>query len=147
MQIVKYTSLGNHFVIVDELTEEQVEESHKAEFARSCCDPHFGIGADDVLFVQQASEPMYDIIEWEGGRQTREYVKQLHRNNVIHAVMRVFEPNGNEAAMCGNGIRCVASFLMDVHHMDSSVNILAEIPTTRPRMSNPVMVLTHQPSS
>ncbi len=54
------------------------------------CDRHFGIGADGVL-----------ILDATDGADTR---------------MRIFNSDGGEAEMCGNGIRCVATYLDDKAH-------------------------------
>ncbi len=54
---------------------------------RRLCDRHFGIGADGVIFVSPS---------W-----------------VADCRMRIFNADGSEARMCGNGIRCVAKFLYD----------------------------------
>ena len=54
---------------------------------RRLCDRHFGIGADGVIFVSPS---------W-----------------VADARMRIFNADGSEAKMCGNGIRCVAKYLYD----------------------------------
>ena len=54
---------------------------------RRLCDRHFGAGADGVIFVSPS---------W-----------------VADARMRIFNADGSEAKMCGNGIRCVAKFLYD----------------------------------
>ena len=134
MKIAKYTALGNHFVLIDELSGEVIEEEHKSAFARFCCDPHFGVGADDVLFIQQASTETYEIILWKNGQKTKEYVQQLHRNRQFDAIMRVLEPNGTEASMCGNGVRCVGAYLMKQADSRRDVRILVEVPTSEPRI-------------
>lgn len=51
------------------------------------CDRHFGVGADGVIFVSPSP--------------------------VADASMRIFNADGSEAKMCGNGIRCVGKFLYD----------------------------------
>jgi diaminopimelate epimerase len=51
------------------------------------CDRHFGVGADGVIFVSSS---------W-----------------VADAKMRIFNADGSEAKMCGNGIRCVGKYLYD----------------------------------
>jgi diaminopimelate epimerase len=57
------------------------------EFVRRVCDRHFGAGADGVAVVERLNE---------GGADFR---------------LRIFNPDGGEAAMSGNGSRCAASFL------------------------------------
>jgi len=134
MRIAKYSALGNHFVVVDELGGEVIEEGRKPAFARFCCDPHFGVGADDLLFIQQASVETYENILWKDGQKTKEYVHQLHNDRQFDAIMRVFEPNGTEGSMCGNGIRCVGAYLMEKADSLREVQILTEVPTSAPRI-------------
>ena len=54
---------------------------------RRLCDRHFGVGADGVIFVSPA---------WAADCR-----------------MRIFNADGSEARMCGNGIRCVGKYLYD----------------------------------
>ena len=54
---------------------------------RRLCDRHFGVGADGVIFVSPS---------W-----------------VADCRMRIFNIDGSEARMCGNGIRCVGKYLYD----------------------------------
>ncbi len=78
---------GNDFVLVDESAGCAIPDEMKAEFAALYCDRRFGIGADGVLFLSGAATS--DIR------------------------MRLFQPDGSEAEMCGNGIRCLAKFALD----------------------------------
>ena len=80
---------GNDFILIDEMKETVIPDEMKAEFAVVYCDRKFGIGGDGVLFISPASA--------EGAA-----VK-----------MRLFQPDGSEAEMCGNGIRCLAKFASD----------------------------------
>lgn len=82
----KMHGLGNDFVVIgvaDALPD------HAASLSVQWCDRHFGIGADGALFVLSGGLPGQDA----------------------SFTMRMFNPDGSEAEMCGNGIRCVASFL------------------------------------
>lgn len=75
--------LGNDFVVVD-------GRRYTADWSRlavAMCDRHFGVGADGLLVVLDAA-----------GADAR---------------MRIFNPDGSEAEMCGNGIRCFAKYLHD----------------------------------
>ena len=74
-------------MIVDEMGSECTPDSERRELARRLCDRHFGVGADGMIFIESA----------EGADGS----------------MRLFEPAGNEADMCGNGLRCVAAFIAD----------------------------------
>ncbi len=78
---------GNDFVLIDEYANVVVPEAMKPEFARLYCDRRFGIGGDGVLFLSKG----------EGGDLR----------------MRLVQPDGSEAEMCGNGVRCVAKYAVD----------------------------------
>jgi diaminopimelate epimerase len=79
----KYQGLGNDFVLIDNRA--QPEPMLSPEQARQVCDRNFGVGADGVIFLlPSTSQP--------------------------HA-MRIFNNDGSEAQMCGNGIRCLAKFM------------------------------------
>jgi diaminopimelate epimerase len=81
----KYHSYGNDFLVVPA---EQIRPEEYSGFAGSVCDPHFGIGADGCIYLQS---------DEEGGFRAR-----------------IFNRDGSEAGMSGNGIRCAAAFLHDL---------------------------------
>lgn len=83
MKFFKMHGLGNDFVLVD-AAEENLPDP-LPEMARRICHRRFGIGSDGLILVYPSGEA--------DGR------------------MRMFNPDGSEAEMCGNGIRCVARFL------------------------------------
>lgn len=80
LRFIKMHGLGNDFVLVNGF-QEKIEWS-MAELARRVCDRRFGIGADGLIF--------------------------LLPSDVADLKMRMFNPDGSEAEMCGNGIRCLA---------------------------------------
>jgi diaminopimelate epimerase len=82
---------GNDFILVDEMGQSQVAEGEKRRFAIALCHRHYGIGADGVLFL--ASSPRADL------------------------GMRLIQPDGSEAEMCGNGIRCLAKYAWDTGYV------------------------------
>ncbi len=84
----KYHGYGNDFVIVPA---GQVEESRYREVAKAVCDRHFGIGADGCVFLQEGEGARFPI--------------------------RIFNRDGSEAGMSGNGTRCAAAY---VHHHELS---------------------------
>ncbi len=83
----KYQGCGNDFILKDEMDDDRIPDDHRSEMAKFLWDRHFWVGADGVLFVEKAPG--------------------------VDGSMRLFEPAGNEADMCGNGLRCVAAFLME----------------------------------
>lgn len=82
IEFAKMEGLGNDFVVIDG-TDEAVELSPEA--IKRLCDRRFGVGADGVLLVEPSTECDFR--------------------------MRVFNADGGEVEMCGNGARCVANFL------------------------------------
>lgn len=87
ISFVKYHGLGNDFILVD--NRQQPEPIITPEQAILWCDRHFGIGADGVIFALP-------------GQADTDYT------------MRIFNSDGSEPEMCGNGIRCLARFIADL---------------------------------
>jgi len=87
ISFVKYHGLGNDFILVD--NRQQPEPIITPEQAILWCDRHFGIGADGVIFALP-------------GQAGTDYT------------MRIFNSDGSEPEMCGNGIRCLARFIADL---------------------------------
>eukprot|EP01024_Parvocaulis_polyphysoides_P022896 TRINITY_DN2119_c1_g1_i1.p1 TRINITY_DN2119_c1_g1~~TRINITY_DN2119_c1_g1_i1.p1 ORF type:complete len:348 (-),score=32.99 TRINITY_DN2119_c1_g1_i1:159-1145(-) len=83
----KYHGLGNDFILVDNRHQEDPVITQEA--AVQICDRNFGIGADGVIFA-------------------------LPSQNGTDFSMRIFNSDGSEPEMCGNGIRCLAKFVADI---------------------------------
>jgi diaminopimelate epimerase len=88
---------GNDFILIDEVHRERVPELSKADFAIHCCHRNFGIGGDGVLFL--------------GGSMQADLA------------MRLLQPDGSEAEMCGNGIRCLAKYAYDAGYVRDSFRV------------------------
>ncbi|MDM9379514.1 diaminopimelate epimerase [Chlorogloeopsis sp. ULAP01] len=87
IEFTKYHGLGNDFILIDNrLSSTPVLTPEQAQ---QLCDRHFGIGADGVIFA-------------------------LPGENCTDYTMRIFNSDGSEPEMCGNGIRCLAAFLADL---------------------------------
>jgi diaminopimelate epimerase len=86
ISFIKMHGLGNDFVLIDAL-KENMEGIDLHQLARSICDRHFGVGADQLLLVLPSQKADYR--------------------------MRIFNPDGSEAEMCGNGIRCFAKYVYE----------------------------------
>ncbi|HAC63162.1 MAG TPA: diaminopimelate epimerase [Cyanothece sp. UBA12306] len=84
IKFTKYQGLGNDFILIDNRSSDTPLVS--SEEAIKMCDRHFGIGADGVIFVLP-------------GTKDTDYT------------MRIFNSDGSEPQMCGNGIRCLARFI------------------------------------
>lgn len=87
IEFTKWHGTGNDFMLIDCTDKNPVVEENRSDFAKKFCDRHFGIGADGILFVDNS--------------------------NTADFRMRIFNADGSEAEMCGNGIRCVAKYLYD----------------------------------
>jgi diaminopimelate epimerase len=123
---VKYTCYGNNFVIVDQAIENTLSESEMSAFARAATDTAFGIGSDNLLVVQRCEEEVLREISRERGYWPR--LPDYHRADFV---FRMFEPNGEEALCCGNGLACIADYLGQ-QHKQANVKILTEVPLQRP---------------
>ena len=80
----KWQGCGNDFVLFDSRDDNKIDSAEKIS---KICDRHFGIGADGVIYVLNSE--------------------------VAEVRMRIFNADGSEAEMCGNGIRCFTKFLLD----------------------------------
>jgi len=78
---------GNDFVLVDEMKGQIIPDEMKPDFSKAYCDRRFGIGGDGILFISKSAK--------------------------ADVRMRLFQPDGSEAEMCGNGIRCLAKYACD----------------------------------
>ena len=87
IEFSKYHGLGNDFILID--NRRDPEPIITPEQAVQMCDRHFGIGADGVIFALP-------------GKEGTEYT------------MRIYNSDGSEPEMCGNGIRCLAKFIADL---------------------------------
>lgn len=80
LKFVKCHGSGNDFVMIDAV-EQDLQGQDLATLSRDVCDRDKGIGADGLLLLVKQGEGY---------------------------AMRMFNPDGSEAEMCGNGIRCIA---------------------------------------
>lgn len=83
MRFTKMHGAGNDYVFVDCFAQPPPEEP--AELARAVSDRHFGIGGDGLILIRPS--------------------------DAADARMQMFNADGSEAEMCGNGIRCVAKYV------------------------------------
>jgi diaminopimelate epimerase len=74
----KWTALGNDYVILEA---EALPWEPTAGRVRRICDPHFGVGSDGVLLLSRSDDPE------------------------LVASLRIFNPDGSEAELSGNGAR------------------------------------------
>ena len=95
MQFIKMHGLGNDYVYVNGFSEPLPDHDDAlADLARCVSDRHTGIGADGLILV----------LPPQAGPDAHE---------PAHVGMRMFNADGSEGEMCGNGIRCVCKLVHD----------------------------------
>lgn len=98
----KYEGLGNDFILINNLNSDT--PLFTPEQSIKLCDRNFGIGADGVIFAMPGTEGC-------------EYT------------MRIYNSDGSEPQMCGNGIRCMARFLTEIEGRPGSEEVSYTIST------------------
>ncbi|MBE0516009.1 MAG: diaminopimelate epimerase [Methanophagales archaeon] len=89
--IVRFTKMqgcGNDFILIDD-REAEIPDGKKGEIARFLCRRRFSVGADGILYLGKPTSGSYEVR------------------------MRIFNPDGSEAEMSGNGIRCFARYVYE----------------------------------
>ncbi|MFX1313619.1 MAG: diaminopimelate epimerase [Promethearchaeota archaeon] len=86
LEFEKYHGSGNDYVIINDI-QYIIPEKKKSELAKKLCQFHFSIGADGLIFICNSNQA--DIR------------------------MRIFNNDGSEAEMCGNGIRCFSKYVYE----------------------------------
>ncbi len=83
----KMEGLGNDFIVMDDRDGSIEASMPYPQLAKTLCDRHFGIGGDGIILVRDA----------------------------VHHDIRfvIYNSDGSEAGMCGNGMRCFAKYLYD----------------------------------
>mmetsp|Transcript_35546 Transcript_35546/g.45261 ORF Transcript_35546/g.45261 Transcript_35546/m.45261 type:complete len:288 (-) Transcript_35546:280-1143(-) len=87
IQFSKYEGLGNDFILID--NRDSSEPKVTPDQAIQLCNRNFGIGGDGVIFVLP-------------GQKGTDFT------------MRIFNSDGSEPEMCGNGIRCLTKYIADL---------------------------------
>ena len=83
MKFSKLQATGNDFILVDART----REGEWSKLARAMCDRHCGVGADGLILVQDST--------------------------VADLKMRIFNSDGSEAEISGNGLRCFVKYAIE----------------------------------
>lgn len=96
IDLIKGHGSGNDFLLIDEITNSySFSESERATLATLLCDRNSNLGADGILFIMNSDQA--------DGR------------------MRVFNTDGSEASMCGNGLRLVARYVCEMKGITEAV--------------------------
>lgn len=92
IKFTKMHGLGNDYVYIDAINQNIENESSLAQFVSN---RHFGIGSDGLILICNSDKADFK--------------------------MRMFNSDGSEAEMCGNGIRCVGKFVYDKGFTDKNI--------------------------
>lgn len=96
IKLTKCHGSGNDFLIIDEISNNySFTEEDRANLAIAFCNRSTQLGADGILYVMPS--------------------------NKADARMRVFNADGSEASMCGNGIRCVARYVCELLNVKEAI--------------------------
>lgn len=124
LNLIKCHGSSNDFFILDEYNALlSLNDTERAELTKSVCNRETGLGADGILFFQNSE--------------------------IADGKMRVFNSDGSEASMCGNGLRCVARYACEllgkkqlqietmkaVLEVEETASIYGDIPTYKVEIS------------
>ena len=107
----KMQGTGNDFVIIDCMKNEF--EYSLPVLAKYLCDRHYGVGGDGIILI--------------------------YKSEIADFKMRIFNQDGTEAEMCGNGIRCFAKYVFEkkiTDKTDFSIETLAGIKKVKLKLEN-----------
>lgn len=110
INFTKMQGLGNDFICT---SFDNIKQYNMKIFSKYVCDRHFGIGADGVVLFT--------------------------KSRVADFKMRIFNSDGTEAEMCGNGIRCLAKYLYEkgfTNKTEIKIETLAGIKNVKYIMEN-----------
>ena len=88
IKFTKMHGLGNDYVYIDATAKTGQKIENESDLAKFVSNRHFGIGSDGLIL--------------------------LCKSNIADLKMRMFNKDGTEAQMCGNGIRCVAKLAYEL---------------------------------
>lgn len=95
LKFTKMHGIGNDYVYIDAINQ-KIENPN--ELAKQLSDRHYSIGGDGVILIC--------------------------KSDVADAKMRMFNADGSEGMMCGNGVRCVGKFVYDNGFVDKSKDVI-----------------------
>jgi diaminopimelate epimerase len=98
MRFAKMHGLGNDYIYIDG-TAEDLACYDLAELSRLLSDRHFGVGSDGIILILPSVQADFR--------------------------MRIFNSDGSEAEMCGNGVRCFAKYVFE-HGLTEQTELAVE---------------------
>ncbi len=94
IEFTKMVASGNDFIIIENSGHKVTRSQSHQSLAKKICDRKYGVGADGLLI--------------------------LEKSNKADIRMRIFNPDGSEPRMCGNGVRCTALWQSTQHTAHSA---------------------------
>ena len=115
IEFYKYTGAGNNYIYIDA----REINTDWVQLAKNISDPNFGIGSDGLIILDKSK----DSADFS---------------------MRMFNRDGSEGEMCGNGMRCLARFAKDLNVVPNSkdkitISTKAGHIHVKPQYSNNIM--------
>src|SRR4051794_18033272 len=89
LSFTKLHGIGNDFVFLD-LIKYDYQIPDISSLSSAMCDRHTGVGADGLIFISRGDRAPFR--------------------------MTMYNPDGSNGGMCGNGVRCAAKLLLDAGH-------------------------------
>lgn len=88
IQFTKMHGLGNDYIYINNLNASNIiERPQIPAFTRYICNRHFGVGADGIILIKPSK--------------------------IADLKMEIYNSDGSQAQMCGNGIRCFGKYVYD----------------------------------
>ena len=98
-RFTKFQGYGNDYLVFESAELRAVDDL--GQFARRVCNRHYGAGADGIAIIDASSDALSNFS------------------------IRIFNPDGSEAGMSGNGTRCAASYIF-FHNLWSDDRLLLQ---------------------
>ena len=96
IDLIKCHGSNNDFLLIDEMGGKyQLDDSKRRILATTLCDRSSSLGADGILFILESKD--------------------------ADAQMRIFNTDGSEASMCGNGLRCAGRYVCEKLGIEEAV--------------------------
>lgn len=86
-RFIKFHGFGNDYIVIEMPELAGLGDANLGEFAQRICNRHYGAGSDGIAVLKRWDQPEADY------------------------QVRIFNPDGSEASMSGNGTRCAAAYL------------------------------------
>ncbi len=108
LRVFKMHGAGNDFVLLDH---PDLPAAQLPDLAVRLCDRRFGIGADGILILSDS--------------------------DCADAKMNIYNADGSEAEMCGNGIRCIGKYLYDNNVIKTTTPTIETLAGVKPLVIHP----------